>query len=86
MPTKSENVELRLAFAWTCPECGLDHFERAINAEMSPEELEELRSEHGVQPWETGHFSMSPKSVTCPECKQNFQTAEFDSVDDEADC
>ena len=86
MSIKTENVELRHAFAWTCPECGLDHFERAIHAEMSQEELEELRVEHGVQPWESGHFTTSPKSVTCPDCKQKFSTVEFDSVDDEADC
>lgn len=81
MKIQSESVELRLAFAWTCPECGIDHFERAIHAEMSAEEMEELRADHGVQPWETGHFHSSPQSVICPSCNQSFSTVEFDSAD-----
>lgn len=82
MQTKIENVELRLAFAWTCPECGTDHFERSINAEMSPRELDELRVEHGVQPWESGHFHTSPNVVVCPDCENQFSTIEFDSADE----
>lgn len=71
---KISSVELIPAFSWTCPECGRDHFERSIVAEFSEEEMQELRDEHGVQPWEAGEFCTQPASVRCPDCNLSFQT------------
>lgn len=76
-----KSVELVPAFLWTCPECGVDKFERAIVVELSAEEMDELRQDHGVQPWETGNFLNSPKNVTCDMCKQTFATVDFNEED-----
>jgi hypothetical protein len=49
-----EKAELLPAFLWICPGCGCDNFERTIVAELSKEELAELRNEHGVEVWGQG--------------------------------
>lgn len=76
---KSQPVEMLQAFCWTCPECGRDRFERAIIAEMSPEEMQELRDEHGVQPWEDGEFCTFPETVHCPDCNLEFSTHAYNT-------
>lgn len=70
-------VAMRPAYAWDCEECGRENFERAAVREFSPEELQELRDEHGVQPWEAGEFVGMPESVKCQHCGAVFQTAHF---------
>jgi len=67
-------VELHPAFVWDCPECGTEHFERAVVPEMSDEERRELQDEHGVQPWDEGDFLMMPMKVACPRCGRAFDT------------
>ena len=76
---KRPTVELRPAFAWDCPECGREQFARAVVPEFSPEDLEELRTDHGVQPWETGEFLLPPGEVTCPHCDTSFSTVAFNA-------
>ncbi len=53
---QSKSVELVPAFVWTCPECGVDKFERAILVELSAEEIEELQQEEDGEPEEAGVF------------------------------
>lgn len=68
-------VELRLAYEWTCDECGRDQFLRATRldlSQLSSDELAELRDVHGVESWETGEWSMRPESVTCQFCGHSF--------------
>lgn len=68
-------VELRLAYEWTCDECGRDQFIRASRldpSQLSADELAELRDEHCVEPWETGEWSMRPQSVQCEFCGHSF--------------
>lgn len=77
----SLRVELRPAFAWDCPECGVETLIRAIVPEFSPEDLHELRDEHGVEPWNAGHFVEMPKHVVCPSCKRTFATQAFGDED-----
>lgn len=74
---QSKSVELVPAFVWTCPECGVDKFERAILVELSEEEIEELQQEEDGEPEEAGSFLTSPQSVTCDKCKRTFATVEF---------
>jgi len=70
-------IELRPAWAWDCPECGVEMFSRAIVPEFSEEDLVELREEHGVESWETGHFTMAPNRVKCTECGREFDASVF---------
>lgn len=77
----SEPVELRPAYAWTCPECGTDHFCNGIVVELSPEEVAELREQHGVESHATGDFMTIPTSVTCPQCYTEFETMHFHEGD-----
>jgi hypothetical protein len=66
-------VELRMAFAFTCEECGRDSFARAI----VPESLEGILPE-GLDPeeFESGEWVMKPDSVTCSHCGLMFETEE----------
>lgn len=74
----TERVELIPAHVWTCPECGTDHFERCVTAELPPDEREALRDEMGIEPWEDGIFLTAPLTVACPDCKRVYGTLEFD--------
>jgi hypothetical protein len=40
---------------------------------MSAEELQEARSELGIEPWEEGELVRIPDTVTCRNCKQQFR-------------
>lgn len=73
----SEPVELRPAYAWTCPECGRDNFEAAIVWEGSEEEEAELRDEHGIEETATGDWVRGPERVECPHCEADFATHHF---------
>jgi hypothetical protein len=66
-------IELRPAFAWTCEECGEENFASAIRAEMSPDDLAELRDDHGIEPHEDGEFLTAPCEVTCFYCDTTFE-------------
>lgn len=67
-------VELRPAYAWDCEDCGTENFTRGMVPEFSPDDLEELRDEHGIQPWETGAFVAMPEAVKCNACGAVFST------------
>lgn len=67
-----KTVELRPAYAWDCDECGRENFARAVVPELSPDELEELRSEHGIDPWDAGDFVTMPSRVECTYCGAVF--------------
>lgn len=68
-------VTMRPAYAWDCEECGRENFARGIVREFSEDELQELREEHGIQPWESGDFMSMPESVKCGHCGAAFKTA-----------
>lgn len=70
-------TELRPAYAWDCDNCGIENFCRGIIPEMSQEDLNQLREEHGVQPWETGGFVMAPTTVTCKSCGSDYITTHY---------
>ena len=70
-------VTLRPAYAWDCPDCGRENFERGVVPEFSEEDLEELRGECGVQPWEEGAFVTMPEEVECRHCGLSFATLHF---------
>lgn len=78
---KDEQVELRHAFEWTCPECGRDSVVRGVVPEMTDEDRQQLRHDMGVEDIE-GTFMMQPDTVTCHHCGETFRTvhhAEGDS-------
>ncbi|MDE2105980.1 MAG: hypothetical protein KGL39_52645 [Patescibacteria group bacterium] len=75
IPKAQKMVSMRPAYAWDCDECGRENFERGAVREFSDEELQELRNDHGVEPWEAGEFVTMPQSVKCPHCGAVFQTA-----------
>lgn len=74
---KLKAVELIPAFSWTCEHCGGDNFARAMVADLSPEDMQELAAEHGVESWETGHFMTKPDVVSCLHCQSKFGTLDF---------
>lgn len=80
MATKNQTVELRLAYAWDCDECGEENFERAVVYEVSPAEKAEL-AERGL-PSDTGNWLTPPEHVTCRGCGAAFQAKHFRAGDD----
>lgn len=75
-------VELRPAYSWTCPHCGVDQFERSIVAEFSPEEEQEMWDEIGVEPGQ-GDWITMPETVTCQQCDRDYKTLHFNEDDEE---
>lgn len=75
------SVELHPAYVWDCNECGTENFERAIVPDMSPDDLEALRHDHGLQPWDLGNFQMMPDTVDCSECGASYRTVHFPDDD-----
>jgi hypothetical protein len=71
------SVELRPAYAWDCDECGRENFSNGIVAELSNEERDELRIEHGLEEATTGDWMMMPKQVTCVYCGSTFSVLHF---------
>lgn len=74
---KLQQVELIPAFSWTCDSCGAENFTRSVVAQFSPEEMEELRRDHNVQPWESGEFLQKPNIVKCSSCQTQFATTDY---------
>lgn len=72
----NEKIEMRIAFEWTCPECGTDHFHRGITPKLNIEDRQEVRDELGIQEWEEGVLMCRPDTVTCPGCKHEFDVLE----------
>lgn len=70
-------VELRPAYSWDCPDCGRENFVRGLVPEFSDEDLQDLRDNHGLQPWDTGDFVMMPQSVQCKHCRSVFSAQNF---------
>jgi len=68
----SEQVELRPAVVWDCPECGRETFCRCIIPEMAPEDAAALRESKGIADVK-GSFIMIPGHVTCPHCDESFK-------------
>lgn len=79
----AEKVELLPAYHWDCPECGVQNFARGLVPELTEEETEELRSEHGVELWEQGDWMLAPEKVKCSVCYGEFETYHFRDGDDE---
>lgn len=77
----SEIVELCPAFIWTCPQCELDHFARAIVVE-NPELIEELRGEAGMEKWDEGDWLYAPEQVFCPCCEVFYGTKDMRERED----
>lgn len=70
-------VTLNPAYMWDCDECGTENFCRGIIAEMSEEDLAELREEHGIEEHETGDWMTMPETVVCKVCSAEFETQHF---------
>lgn len=62
-----KTVEVRLAFAFTCPECGHESFVHSVLHEFSPEEQAEMSEDLGERP-QTGSWITHPENVACQAC------------------
>lgn len=78
-----EKVELHTAYSWDCPQCGRESFVRAVVVELTPDDVIELLSVYGgdIDYWANGHWTSRPDDVTCPHCKNSWQTVEWENGD-----
>jgi predicted RNA-binding Zn-ribbon protein involved in translation (DUF1610 family) len=60
-------VEVRLAFAFTCPDCGAENFVKSVLHEFTAQEQEELADDLGEKP-QTGSWITHPEEVACSSC------------------
>lgn len=47
-----------------------------VKPELTEEDLQELREDHGLQACDTGLFLMAPDKVKCAHCFAEFETTE----------
>lgn len=73
-------VELRCAYEWTCDECGKDNFARAISVALTPEDVEMMIAEYGVEPEEcqNGSWLTRPDEVVCAYCGETFMSEDWE--------
>lgn len=74
-------VELHLAFMWTCDDCGRDNFCRSVSiplSDMSPGDIEQACEFIGCEPGDLpdGNLQTRPTRVKCPHCAAEFDTTE----------
>jgi hypothetical protein len=67
-------TELRLAFSWTCEDCGRAHFVKPIP--VTPELMAEVRQGSYLLEEDEALYQMAPETVTCPDCRVTFATLE----------
>jgi hypothetical protein len=79
------HVELRLAFSWTCHECGRDNFVNGIQPEYDPVLDFQMRDSLAVGAEQEGQFLAAPKKVTCGYCTHKFETLDPNSGEDLCD-
>ena len=76
-------VFLESAYAWECPACKHRNFEMPIPAELLPAEAEELREVLGVPAECGGDIYVSPSTVECRDCGQEFDSRAYEGCGDE---
>lgn len=63
------------AYQWTCDECGRDNFERAVQAELTPEDRKKIAEDQGIDlEAMSGDFVLAPEYVKCVHCGEEFET------------
>jgi len=72
-------VELLPAHVWTCPECGVDNFERCNTSDPTYEEKLELMdiglTEDIIEEFQTLDL---PTEVFCTNCGEEFEVLDYD--------
>jgi hypothetical protein len=77
----SDFVHLSPAYFWSCPDCGADNYERAVDPNFNQEQLNNIYQSFQLEPWELKDFVVTPTSVSCVECGRFYQTG-VDSEDE----
>ena len=74
MDNEEEQVELKAAYWWYCPNCAEENYERAVAIEGSPEEIEKMResieNDMGIEV--EMEFSSVPEVVVCKKCHKQY--------------
>lgn len=75
MNCKRKEVELHPCYSWDCDECGRQNYARPVVGDFDAATFDELRTEHGIEPWETGLWLVVPDEVQCRHCNSKFTAA-----------
>lgn len=63
-----QTVKLTQVWKWTCPYCEHVNYEDMSVAELTPDDFDDLKVEHGIYGAETGDFVTCPSVVECRGC------------------
>jgi hypothetical protein len=78
-----DRIEIHQAFVWSCLFCDENNYSRAIVAELSPEEKENLKRTLGADENAEPDVIMVPTTVVCRHCEKESETK--DTIDEESD-
>lgn len=82
-----KKVEIRPAYEWTCDNCGCDQFERAIIAELTPDEIREIQDQMDIDDpaeFESGQWQLAPVDVKCKNCGAEYETVDPQGEENES--
>ena len=68
----SREVELKPVWQWHCLQCETTQTHDYVIAELTDDEREQMKIDHGIYGAETGDFVMRPSVVWCEICGEQF--------------
>ena len=86
MPDEQPSVELRVVFAWTCPQCNSGNVSRAVDCEWTASDLREqyeYMTDEKLDPWQDvppeaaewlHDACVAPSRVKCTACGARVKT------------
>lgn len=77
-----KTVDVRLAFAYDCAQCGRENFVHSVLHEFSPDEQADMAEELGEKP-QTGSWITHPEHVKCGFCGAEFRAVNPGELVDE---
>lgn len=73
MEARRRLPQIDMAFAFTCPDCGVRNFVEAVTCEFSPDEQRQIAAQIGEVP-RTGEWETYPEEVSCRACGATWGT------------
>ena len=73
-----KEVDLYVAFGWSCPGCGVQNYSESVVLELIDEDRADAVAEFGEESVEEGLVT-APKTVKCKSCHERFKVTNHES-------